>query len=63
MISHRALRMLHLEFYRSAIPRYLDSASGETSDSIANKNGRSTRCGTMLRQSRRSGLVIISVYP
>ena len=34
-----AMKMLHVQFYRSAIPRYLDGMPGATSDSIANKTG------------------------
>ena len=43
-----ALKMLRLQFYRSAIPRYLDGMPGVASDSIANKTGsfRCAGCGT-----------------
>jgi beta-lactamase class A len=58
-----AMKMLHVQFYRSAIPRYLDGTPGATSDSIANKTGSldSVR-NDVAAISTKNGLVIISAF-
>ena len=38
-LCETALGMMHVQFYRSAIPRYLDGLPGATANSIANKTG------------------------
>jgi beta-lactamase class A len=57
-----ALKMLHLQFYRSAIPRYLDMP-GATSDSIANKTGSLDAVrNDVAAISTKNGIVIISAF-
>jgi len=58
-----ALKMLHLQFYRSAIPRYLDGMAGATSDSIANKTGSLDAVrNDVAAISTKNGMVIISAF-
>jgi len=58
-----ALKMLHLQFYRSAIPRYLDGMPGATSDSIANKSGSLDAVrNDVAAVSTKNGMVIISAF-
>jgi beta-lactamase class A len=58
-----ALKMLHVQFYRSAIPRYLEGMPGATSDSIANKTGSLDAVrNDVAAISTKNGLVIISVF-
>jgi len=58
-----ALKMLHLQFYRSAIPRYLDGMPGATSDSIANKTGSLDAVrNDVAAISTKNGMVIISAF-
>jgi beta-lactamase class A len=58
-----ALKMLHVQFYRSAIPRYLDGMPGATSDSIANKTGSLDAVrNDVAAISTKNGMVIISVF-
>jgi beta-lactamase class A len=58
-----ALKMLHIQFYRSAIPRYLDGMPGTTSDSIANKTGSLDAVrNDVAAVSTKNGMVIISVF-
>jgi beta-lactamase class A len=58
-----ALRMLQLQFYRSAIPRYLDGMPGDTSDSIANKTGSLDAVrNDVAAISTKNGMVIISAF-
>ena len=55
--------MLHVQFYRSAIPRYLDGMPGATSDSIANKTGSLDAVrNDVAAISTKNGMVIISVF-
>jgi beta-lactamase class A len=58
-----ALKMLHKQFYRNAIPRYLDGMSGATSDSIANKTGSLNAVrNDVAAISTKNGMVIISAF-
>lgn len=58
-----ALKMLHTQFYRSAIPRYLDGMPGATSDSIANKTGSLDAVrNDVAAVSTKNGMVIISAF-
>jgi beta-lactamase class A len=58
-----ALKMLHLQFYRTAIPRYLDGMPGATSDSIANKSGALDAVrNDVAAVSTKNGMVIISAF-
>jgi beta-lactamase class A len=58
-----ALKMLHLQFYRTSIPRYLDGMSGATSDSIANKSGALDAVrNDVAAISAKNGMVIISAF-
>lgn len=58
-----ALKMLRVQFYRSAIPRYLDGMPGATGDSIANKTGSldAVRNDVAL-VSTRSGMIVLSIF-
>jgi beta-lactamase class A len=58
-----ALKMLHVQFYRSAIPRYLDAMPGATSSSIANKTGSLDAVrNDVAAISTKNGMVIISAF-
>jgi beta-lactamase class A len=58
-----ALKMLHVQFYRTAIPRYLDGMRGATGDSIANKTGSLDAVrNDVAAISTKNGLVIISAF-
>jgi beta-lactamase class A len=58
-----ALKMLHVQFYRSAIPRYVDGMPGATSDSIANKTGSLDAVrNDVAAISTKNGMVIISAF-
>jgi beta-lactamase class A len=58
-----ALKMLRVQFYRSAIPRYLDGMPGVTSDSIANKTGSLDAVrNDVAAVSTKNGMVIISAF-
>jgi beta-lactamase class A len=58
-----ALKMLHKQFYRSAVPRYLDGMPGATGDSIANKSGSLDAVrNDVAAVSTKNGMVIISVF-
>jgi beta-lactamase class A len=58
-----ALKMLHVQFYRNAIPRYLDAMPGATGDSIANKTGSLNAVrNDVAAISTKNGMVIISVF-
>jgi beta-lactamase class A len=58
-----ALKMLHVQFYRSAIPRYLDGMPGATSDSIANKTGSLDAVrNDVAAVSTKNGTVVISAF-
>jgi beta-lactamase class A len=58
-----ALKMLHVQFYRSAIPRYLDRMPGATSDSIANKTGSLDAVrNDVAAVSTKNGMLVISVF-
>jgi beta-lactamase class A len=58
-----ALKMLHVQFYRSAMPRYLDGMPGAKSDSIANKTGSLDAVrNDVAAISTKNGMVIISAF-
>jgi len=58
-----ALNMLHLQFYRSGVPRYLDGLPGATGDSIANKTGSLDAVrNDVAAISTPHGLVVISCF-
>jgi beta-lactamase class A len=58
-----ALKMLHAQFYRSAIPRYLDGMPGAKGDSIANKTGSLDAVrNDVAAISTKNGMVIISAF-
>jgi beta-lactamase class A len=58
-----ALHMLHVQFYRSAIPRYLDGKPGATGDSIANKTGSLDAVrNDVAAVSTKNGMVVISAF-
>jgi beta-lactamase class A len=58
-----ALKMLHVQFYRSAIPRYLDGMPGATGNSIANKTGSLDAVrNDVAAVSTKNGMVIISAF-
>ena len=58
-----AMKMLRVQFYRSAIPRYLDGMPGVTSDSIANKTGSLDAVrNDVAAVSTKNGIVIISAF-
>jgi beta-lactamase class A len=58
-----ALKMLHVQFYRNAIPHYLDGMPGATSDSIANKTGSLDAVrNDVAAISTKNGMVVISAF-
>jgi beta-lactamase class A len=58
-----ALKMLHVQFYRNVIPRYLDGMPGATGDSIANKTGSLDAVrNDVAAVSTKNGMVIISAF-
>lgn len=58
-----ALKMLRVQFYRNAIPRYLDGMPGVTSTSIANKTGSLDAVrNDVAAISTKNGTVIISAF-
>jgi beta-lactamase class A len=58
-----ALKMLHLQFCRTSIPRYLGGMPGATSDSIANKSGALDAVrNDVAAISTKNGMVVISAF-
>jgi beta-lactamase class A len=58
-----ALQMLHWQFYRTSIPRYLTSLPGETDDSIANKTGSLNAVrADVAAISTKNGMVVMACY-
>ena len=58
-----ALHMLHIQFYRSAIPRYLDAMPGATGDSIANKTGSLEAVrNDVAAISTKNGMVVLAAF-
>ena len=58
-----ALKMLHVQFYRNAIPRYLDGMPGATGDSIANKTGSLDAVrNDVAAVSTKKGMIVISAF-
>jgi beta-lactamase class A len=58
-----AIHMLHVQFYRSAAPRYLDIMPGATGDSIANKTGSLNAVrNDVAAISTKNGIVVIAAF-
>ena len=58
-----ALKMLHWQFYRNAVPRYLDPLPGATGDSIANKTGSLDAVRNDIAAiSTKNGMVVIACF-
>jgi beta-lactamase class A len=56
-------KMLHLQFYRNGIPRYLDTLPGATEESIANKTGSLEAVrNDVAAVSTRQGMIVISAF-
>jgi beta-lactamase class A len=52
-----------VQFYRNAIPRYLDGMPGATGDSIANKTGSLDAVrNDVAAVSTKNGLIVISCF-
>jgi beta-lactamase class A len=63
MLCATAVKMLHLQFYRSAVPRYLDGTPGASGDSIANKTGSLDAVrNDVAAVSTKSGMLVISAF-
>jgi beta-lactamase class A len=62
-LCQAALKMLHVQFYRSAIPRYLDGMPGAKGDSIANKTGSLDAVrNDVAAVSTKQGVVVIAAF-
>lgn len=62
-ICATALKMLHVQFYRTSIPRYLDAMKGSVGDSIANKTGSLDAVrNDVAAVSTKNGMVVISCF-
>jgi beta-lactamase class A len=62
-LCQAALKMLHVQFYRSAIPRYLDGMAGAKGDSIANKTGSLDAVRNDVGAvSTKRGMVVIAAF-
>jgi beta-lactamase class A len=58
-----ALHMLQVQFYRDAIPRYLDASPGAAADSIANKTGSLDAARSDVAAiSTKNGLIVIACF-
>jgi beta-lactamase class A len=58
-----ALHMLHVQFYRSAAPRYLDIMPGAAGDSMANKTGSLNAVrNDIAAVSTKNGIVVIAAF-
>ena len=58
-----ALHMLHSQFYREGIPRYLDTLPGATDEAIANKTGALNGVrNDVAAVSTKSGMIVISIF-
>jgi beta-lactamase class A len=58
-----AWKMLHWQFYRNAVPRYLDGMPGATGDSIANKTGSLDAVRNDIAAiSTKNGMVVIACF-
>ena len=58
-----ALKMLHVQFYRNTIPRYLDGSPGATGDSIASKTGSLDAVrNDVAAVSTKNGMIVISAF-
>ena len=63
IICDKALHMLHVQFYRNAVPHYLDGLPGATGDSIASKTGSLNAVrADVAAVSTKNGMVVISAY-
>ena len=57
------MQMLQTQFYRGAIPRYLDGLPGARGDSIANKTGSLEAVrNDVAAVSTRSGMVVLAIF-
>ncbi len=57
------LHALHVQFYRSAAPRYLDGMPGATGDSIANKTGSLNAVrNDIAAVSTKNGMVVLACF-
>ncbi len=62
-LCNAALHMLHSQFYREGIPRYLDTLPGATDEAIANKTGALNAVrNDVAAVSTKSGMIIISIF-
>jgi len=62
-LCQAALKMLHVQFYRSAIPRFLDGMAGAKGDSIANKTGSLDAVrNDVAAVSTKQGVVVIAAF-
>ena len=62
-LCEAALHMLHSQFYRDGIPRYLDTLPGAAGDSIANKTGALDAVrNDVAAVSTKNGMVLISIF-
>lgn len=62
-LCHAGQKMLHLQFYRNGIPRYLDTLPGATEESIANKTGSLEAVrNDVAAVSTKQGLIVISAF-
>ena len=58
-----ALHMLHVQFTRTAIPRYLDGMPGATGDSLANKTGALNAVrNDVAAISTRNGMIVMACF-
>ena len=58
-----ALHMLHSQFYRDTIPRYLDALPGATGNSIASKTGSLNAVrNDVAAVSTANGMILISIF-
>jgi beta-lactamase class A len=58
-----ALHMLHEQYYREGVPRYLDTLPGATGNSIANKTGALDAVrNDVAAVSTKNGMVILSIF-
>jgi beta-lactamase class A len=62
-LCQTALKMLHLQFYRTGIPRYLDAMPGAAGDSVANKTGALDAVrNDVAAISTQNGIIFLSVF-
>ena len=62
-LCQTALKMMQVQFYRSAIPRYLDTMPGASGDSIANKTGSLDAVrNDVAAISTKTGMIVLSIF-